>query len=72
VHVLLDAEKQAYQNFMKEEPIPNKSLVVSQGVTFIGAFSLDENDNVEQKNIISSHEQVEKLIDRWLQTKSSQ
>jgi len=72
VHVLLDAEKQAYQNFMKEEPIPNKSLVVSQGVTFIGAFSLDENDNVKQKNIISSHEQVEKLIDRWLQTKSSQ
>lgn len=70
VHVLLDAEKQAYQNFMQEDPVSNKSLVVSQGVTFIGAFSLDENNNIKQKVITASHEKVKKLIDRWLQTRS--
>jgi GrpB-like predicted nucleotidyltransferase (UPF0157 family) len=72
VFVLLDTEKQAYRNFMAEEPVQHKSLVVSQGVNFIGAFSLNKKDEIERKVIITSQEQVEKMINRWLETRESQ
>lgn len=73
VFVLMDleTEKQAYRNFMGEEPTQHKSLVISQGVNFIGALSLDENGSVKRKVITCAQEQVEKLIARWLETSAS-
>lgn len=72
VFVLMDleTEKQAYRNFMSEEPIQDKSLVVSQGVNFIGAISLNERGDIDQKVITCAHEQVERLISRWLETRT--
>ncbi len=70
VFVLLEAEKQAYRKFMNEDFVPNKSIVISQGVNFIGAFSLNENDDIGCKVITTAHAQVEKLICRWLETRS--
>ncbi len=72
VFVLLESEKQAYRNFMNEEPIQDKSLVISLGVNFIGAISLNQKGNVNRKVITTSHTQVEKLISRWLETRNSQ
>ncbi len=72
VFVLLETEKQAYRNFMNEEPIQDKSLVISLGVNFIGAISLNENGDVNRKVITSANEQAEKLIARWLETRNSQ
>ncbi len=71
VFVLLESEKQAYRNFMKEDFVPNKSLVISQGVNFIGAISLNENGDVDRKVIRCANEQAEKLIARWLETRGS-
>ena len=71
VFVLMDleTETQAYRNFMGEEPVQDKSLVVSLGVNFIGALSLDENGDVKHKVITCANEQAEKLIARWLETR---
>ena len=69
VFVLLEREKQAYRNFMNEEPIQDKSLVISLGINFIGAISLNENGDVDRKVITCANEQAEKLITRWLETK---
>jgi GrpB-like predicted nucleotidyltransferase (UPF0157 family) len=71
VFFLLESEKQAYRNFMVEEPVQHKSLVISQGVNFIGAISLNKNGDIDRKVITSANEQAEKLISRWLETKSS-
>lgn len=70
VFVLMDleAEKQAYRNFMKEEPVRDKSLVISLGVNFIGAISLNENGDIDCKVITCANEQAERLIARWLET----
>jgi len=70
VFVLLDSEKQAYQKFMQEEPVQNQSLVVTQGVNFIGALSLNINGDIHRKNITKAHSQVDKLINRWLETRN--
>lgn len=70
VFVLLDSEKQAYQKFMQEEFLQNQSLVVTQGVNFIGALSLNKNGNIHKKNITKAHSQVDKLINRWLETRN--
>lgn len=71
VFVLLENEKQAYRNFMNEEPIQDKSLVISLGVNFIGAISLNENGDVDRKVITSANELAKKLIARWLETRGS-
>lgn len=68
---LLEIEKQAYRNFIQEEPLQNQSLVILQGVNFIGALSLSKNGDIHQKNITKSHSQVDKLINRWLETRDS-
>ncbi len=72
VFVLMDleTETQAYRNFMGEEPVQHKSLVISQGVNFIGAISLNENGEIKRKVITCAQEQVEKLITRWLETQN--
>lgn len=70
VFVLLGSEKQAYQKFMQEEFLQNKSLVVAQGVNFIGALSLNKNGDIHKKNITKAHSQVDKLINRWLETRN--
>jgi uncharacterized protein YggL (DUF469 family) len=71
VFVLLESEKQAYRNFMNEDFVQNKSLVLSQGVNFIGAISLNENGAVDRKVITCANEQTEKLITRWLETRGN-
>jgi GrpB-like predicted nucleotidyltransferase (UPF0157 family) len=71
VFVLLESEKQAYRNFMNEEPIHDKSLVISLGVNFIGAISLNENGAIQRKVINCANEQAEKLIARWLETREN-
>jgi GrpB-like predicted nucleotidyltransferase (UPF0157 family) len=69
VFVLMDCEKQAYKHFMDQEPIQNKSIVVSMGVNFIGAISLNDKGEIERKIITKANEQAEKLINRWLETR---
>jgi GrpB-like predicted nucleotidyltransferase (UPF0157 family) len=71
VFVLHESEKQAYKNFMNEDFVQNKSLVLSQGVNFIGAISLNENGAVDRKVIRCANEQAEKLIARWLETREN-
>ena len=71
VFVLHESEKQAYKNFMNEDFVQNKSLVISQGVNFIGAISLNENGAVDRKVIRCANEQAEKLIARWLETREN-
>jgi GrpB-like predicted nucleotidyltransferase (UPF0157 family) len=72
VFVLMDseAEKQAYRKFMEKEPIQDRSLVISQGVNFIGAVSLNEKGDIDQKVISCAHEQAERLIARWFETRT--
>lgn len=72
VFVLMDleTEKQAYRKFMDEEPIQDRSLVISQGVNFIGAVSLNKKEDIDRKVITCAHEQAEQLIARWAETRS--